>query len=187
MQLLMSVFPLNENVFAGHAMHCVSAAAAAVLRYLPAPQFVHVVAPGSELYVPAGQALQPTPGNTEHKVLNGITYRRSSFETVCISVSVRCMSQISSCARSQLLSWNCTQLMHIFFVRVLSISLILSCCVVPAYSPGSPSDLVLVPLFTPSMSTLSGTTPPFLLHMTTQSPVGSIVTSAVFETGDAMT
>jgi hypothetical protein len=186
MQLFMSVFPLNENVFAGHGTHWLSAAAAVVLRYLPAPQFVHVAAPGSELYVPAGQATHPYPGNTEHVVLNGITYRRSSLETVCISVSVRCMSQISSCARSQLLSWYCTQLMHRFLVRPASMALILSCCVIPSYSPGSPSDLVLVPLFTPSMSTLSGTTPPFLLHMTTQSPVGSMVTSAVFETGNAM-
>jgi len=78
------------------------------------------------------------------------------------------------------------QLMHIFLVRPASMALIFSCCVVPSYSPGSPSDLVLVPLFTPSMSTLSGVMPPFLLHMTTQSPVGSMVTSAVFETGNAM-
>jgi hypothetical protein len=61
-------------------------------------------------------------------------------------------------------------------------ALILSCCVVPAHSPALPSDLVLVPLAIPLMSTFSGTTPPFLLHMTTQSAVGSMFASAVLAT-----
>jgi hypothetical protein len=186
MQLFRSVFAVNEKVFAGHGMQLDSAVAAGVERYLPAPQLMHSEDPASELYVPAGQALQPSPGRVEHAVFSGITYRRSSFETVCISLSVRCMSQISSCDRSQ--SLVCApfpfpkQLMHRFLVRPASMALILSCCVVPAHSPALPSDLVLVPLAIPLMSTFSGTTPPFLLHMTTQSAVGSMFASAVLAT-----
>jgi hypothetical protein len=59
--------------------------------------------------------------------------------------------------------------MHRFLLRSRSMLSVLSCRVVPVYSLGSPSDLVLVPLPTPSTSTFHGKTPPFLLHITTQS------------------
>jgi hypothetical protein len=153
---------------------------------LPAPQLVHE-APGSALYVPGTQALQPIPGVTVHAVADGIAYRRSSVDTVCISLSVRCVSQMSTCAKSQSLVWPTLQFMHMFLVRPASIASICSCIVSPVHSDTLPSDRVLVPLATPSTSTLNGTTPPFLLHMTSQLLVGSTLASSVFETAAAST
>jgi hypothetical protein len=74
-----------------------------------------------------------------------------------------------------------------FLVRPASIASICSCMVSPVHSDTLPSDRVLVPLATPSTSTLNGTTPPFLLHITSQLLVGSTLSSSVFETGVAMT
>jgi hypothetical protein len=74
-----------------------------------------------------------------------------------------------------------------FLVRPASIASICSCIVSPVHSDTLPSDRVLVPLATPSTSTLNGTTPPFLLHMTSQLLVGSTLASSVFETAVAST
>ena len=98
------------------------------------------------------------------------------------------MSQISSCARSQSLDcdvspWPGKQLMHRFLLRSRSIFSILACVLAPGHSFGSPSDRVLVPLATPLTSTLNGATPPFLLHITTQSAVGCTFSICVFATG----
>jgi hypothetical protein len=139
------------------------------------------------LYVPGAHALQPIPGVTVHAVADGIAYRRSSSDTVCISLSVRCVSQMSSCAKSQSLVWPTLQFMHICLVRLYSIASICSCRVSPVHSDTLPSDRVLVPLATPSTSTLNGTTPPFLLHMTSQLLVVPTLSSSVFETGVAIT
>jgi hypothetical protein len=174
------VLGLNENVLAGHGMQLLSAVAAGSTRYLPATQLMHGVLSSDTLYVPGGHALQPIPGVTAHAAASGIEYRLSSFDTVSISLSDRCMSQISNCARSQSLVCPGKQLIHKFLLRCCSIVSILACRVAPGHSFGSPSDLVLVPLATPLTSTLNGATPPFLLHITTQSVVGSMFSSPVF-------
>jgi hypothetical protein len=71
-QFLAIVLGLKENVFAGHAWHWLSAVAAGCSRYLPATQLMHGVFSSDDLYVPAGQALQPSPGCTLHSALSGI-------------------------------------------------------------------------------------------------------------------
>jgi hypothetical protein len=180
MQPVFSVVGLNENVLAGHGTQLLSAVAAGSTRYLPATQLMHGVFSSDCLYVPAGQALHPTPGTTLHAVASGIAYRLSSVDTVCISLSVRCMSQIRTCARSQSLSCPARQLMHRFLIRSLCMLSILACAVAPGHSFGSPSDLVLVPLPTPSTSTLDNVTPPFLLHITNQLELVPTFSSNVF-------
>jgi len=70
-QFVSCELPLAENVLAGQSRHSLSSFAADKTRYLPAPQLVHE-APGSALYVPGTQALQPIPGVTVHAVADGI-------------------------------------------------------------------------------------------------------------------
>jgi hypothetical protein len=55
--------PLSENLPAAHQMHAVSAVAPVLVRYLPAPQFVHAAGPVVGLYHPALHASQSAPSN----------------------------------------------------------------------------------------------------------------------------
>jgi hypothetical protein len=147
-------------------------------------QSVHGAPPSDALYFPAAHATHPTPGMTEHCVFK-VTNFCSSVDTVCISLSVRCESHIMSCAKSQALFWFELQLMHICFVLSRIMFCVLSAIVAPYHSDTSPSDRVLVPIDWLSASTLCGTTPPFLLHMTSQFMFMLNPSVGVFHTGSA--
>jgi hypothetical protein len=87
-QSVWSALPGNANVLAGQSMHRLSPIAPVPVRYLPAMQFTQALPPNKLLYLPAGHATHPTPGNTSHTVLKGV-YFCSSRETLCISMSFR--------------------------------------------------------------------------------------------------
>jgi len=75
--------------------------------------------------------------------------------------------------------------MHILFDRPAFMFCVWSATVCPGHSDTLPSDRVLVPTACPFASTFHGVTPPFLLHMTSQSVFGLTPVCCVFQTGSA--
>jgi histidinol dehydrogenase len=71
-QFVASVLPLKEKVLSKHRAQLLSAVAAGKTRYLPATQLMHGVFSSDCLYVPGGQALQPSPGVTLQAAASGI-------------------------------------------------------------------------------------------------------------------